>query len=125
MTSEINGGFYDTPDDPRMGTGTTSGGTGTAVKYITDDSTATGNALLSSAVGVIAWINDKSNAYPCQGVLSSDLKTLTLGANKQGVSNTNVLINLIGGLTSVVTGINYTAVANGIVINYLILGKLA
>lgn len=123
MAIELNGLFKDVPSDPRMGTVTITSGAG--VKYLTDDGTATGNALLASSLGVLAWINSSSNSYPCQGVLSGDLKTLTIGANQQGTTSTNALVSLLGGLGSFLTGVNYSAAPNSTVVNYLILGQLA
>lgn len=121
----FNGLEKDTAQDPRMGSAMMTSGTATV--YVTDDGTITGNGHLqpSGTYLVITWINDKGNSYPCQGVLSNSNKTLTLGANQQGTTSTNGLINLLGGLTSFVTGVNYSAVPNGTVVNYLIIGALA
>lgn len=123
MVQQMNGLPHDTPGDIRYGTVTIT--SGLAVKYLTDDGTVTGNALLSSAVCAMAWINNSSNSYPCQASLSGDLKTLTVGANQQGTTSTNALINLLGAATAFITGVSYSSAPNSTVVNYLILGELA
>lgn len=117
----FNGFEKNTPTDPRIGTKALTSGSGTI--YLTDDGTASGNALLSSApFPPMCWINSSANSYPAQGTISGDLKTLTINANQQGTTNTNALINLLGGLTSLVSGITYTSVPNGTVANYILIG---
>lgn len=125
MTKRVNGTDIDEPTDPRMGSATMTSGVATV--YITDDGLVGGNGMLnpSGSYFVMTWINNKGNAYPCEGVLSNSNKTLTLGANQQGTTNANALLTLLGALGSFVTGINYSAVPNGTVVNYFILGTLA
>lgn len=54
---------------------------------------------------------------------SADKRQFSATVTKLGTSNTNVLINLVGGLTSVVSGLNNAAAPNGTVVNLDIKGN--
>ncbi len=66
-----------------------------------------------TSAGTFEWYNYS---------LSGDKKTLTLTVTRQGTTSGNVLLNLLGALTSVLTGIVYNAAPNGTIVYLTIKG---
>lgn len=106
------------------GTATTSGGTATF--YLTDDGTGSGAAIFSTVVKSSAnfWIESTTSQYQFGNyTLSGDKKTLTVSVTYLSASTGNVLLNLLGAVTSVLTGLTYSAVPNGVTVHMSIRGK--
>lgn len=84
---------------------------GTAIFYLTDDNTASGNAMFTGVYkeSLNWWIDDATFQYQIGGyTISSDKKTLTLTVNKLGT----VVLGLI----------QLVSAANGVVVNLTIWG---
>lgn len=99
---------------------------GVATLYFTTTGDSSGTALFNTFYPeTLTWfINDHTNQYSVGGyTVSGDKKTVTVNFTRLTTSNTNVLVNLLGALTSVLTGINNTAVPNGTTIRVSIWGE--
>lgn len=117
-SSKIQGAF------PRSTSGTVT--SGVATFYLTDTDAAGGNALFSTVYmeSLTWWINDSTGQYAVGSyTLAANKKSFTLSVTKLTGASTNVLINLLGGLTSVLTGFSNVNAANGTVISVMIWGK--
>lgn len=93
-----------------MTTGTVASGTVTF--NLTDDNTATGNALFSTIYkeSLNWWIDDAANQYQVGGyTVAGNLKTLTLTINRLGT----VILGLI----------QFTVAANGTTVNITVWGE--
>jgi hypothetical protein len=96
------------PDAVR--TVTLAGGSGVGVCYLTDDGTATGNALFTLVTNIDFQVNGTS-MFPGYGwTISPDLKTLTITASQQSFTGITVVGIPVLGSRSVI------AVPNGTVI---------
>lgn len=95
--------------------------TGVAVFNLTADGLSTGAALFPNGVivdSVQVSVSDATAIYPASWAFSNSNKTLTVTANKAG--STNVLLNLLGGLTSVLGA--PTAAPNGTSVKLTVYG---
>ncbi len=98
---------------------------GTVTFPLTLDHTSTGTAIFTNVYKESAnfRVDDNAAAYQFGGfTLSANKKTLTMTATKLGTTSANALLNLIGGVVSVVTGITFTAAPNGVVVHLSIKG---
>lgn len=88
---------------------TFSNGLGTKAIYLTDDRTASGMALFTSAAQIVPIINinDPAGVYGRGWTISGDLKTLTVSATKQVPSG----VTLLG--VNVLTTLTLSAAPNG------------
>lgn len=85
--------------------------TGTITLYITDDGTATGNAMFTSVwkESLNWWIDDGANQYQLGSyTVAGDMKSITLNVNRLGT----VLLGLIQFITG----------ADGVIVNISIWG---
>lgn len=113
---------------PKVNVGSVAiaGGAGLVTFYLTDTGAAGGNALFANVNldSIQPFIPDSSASYAFSAPsYNSTTKALTLTVNKLGTSTTNVLLNLLGSLTSVLTGITYAAAPNGTVVKMMVWGN--
>lgn len=104
-------------------TSTVAGSTGTVIFNLTIGATTTGTPICNTIYSATPYPNvpDPSNNYSFGNyVFSADKRTFNVTANKLGFTSANVLLNLLGALTNVLTGPTYTAVANGTVVGFSI-----
>lgn len=107
------------------GSVTVSGGT--ATYYLTTDGTSTGTALFSNNVFKSTanfWVDDANNSFVYGGyTVSNSNRTLVVSISRLSASSSNALINLLGAVTSFLTGIVFTGAANGTVVHLRIRGN--
>lgn len=97
---------------------------GVATFNIADGS---GNAIIATGIWketMNIWIEDGANLYNFSNVtLSVDKKTITVTVKRITFSSSNVLINLLGGVLSALTGVVFASAANGTVVYLSVEGK--
>lgn len=97
-----------------------SGGSGGVSFSLVDGS---GNALYPNLTAdkCTAVIDGVSDQYAFSApTVSSDKKTVTVTAQRQNFSSGNVLITLLGAITSALTGVTYVNAANGIGVKLIV-----
>lgn len=90
---------------------------------LTDSST--GLAVFSNIYkeSVSVWVEDDNDEFEFSGYsVAGDRKSLGININRRSTSSTNALINLLGGVTTFLTGITYVAAPNGTVVYLSIKG---
>lgn len=102
-----------------------AGGAGLVTFHPTDDGTGSGNALYSEIEvdSINAYIFDNAALYAIGSpTVSGDKKTITMTVNKLGASSANALLNLLGGVVSVLNGLTLTAAPNGVTVKCAVTG---
>lgn len=115
--------FIKNKDDTKTWAGTTT--TGVCTIYLTQNGLSAGLAYYVSVKGIVVAFTGNDTNLGKSYTISGDLKTLTITATQQSFSSGNALLNLLGGLVSVLTGVTVAAVPNGTQLTAIVTGKLA
>lgn len=102
---------------------TVSGGAGNVTFYTDTNGDGTGTALYSSlsTADLTCFVDGVSDQYAFPSIsVAVDKKSVTVNVKKQNFSSGNVLLNLLGALTSVLTGVTYVNAANSLNVKMII-----